>query len=282
MKLGASSLHSSQLLVLQHAQESSCLCFHLPWFWLESAGRGPCSVLILLLHRPNLCCKQSRAAAQAEIVTLLDAGSRDPGSIAPEERRECEVMTRVAAATAECMRCLQSTQQVSDCLTAIMSGDLCPPSSLEPEGEVPAPAGGGAPGAEGQAQLLPLQHPFIPLSTTEGQPQVEQAPWVATLLTALLHRACDLGLQHLVNRLAGDQPDSPGTVWRTLICAFFGMLVGHLGALFRLRQQALDAEDAPAAAYARAIVPVDLIRAALPHADESQREQLREFIVQLN
>lgn len=210
------------------------------------------------------------------------AGSRDPGSIAPEERRECEVMTRVAAATAECMRCLQSTQQVSDCLTAIMSGDLCPPSSLEPEDEVPAPAGGGAPGAEGQAQLLPLQHPFIPLSTTEGQPQVEQAPWVATLLTALLHRACDLGLQHLVNRLAGDQPDSPGTVWRTLICAFFGMLVGHLGALFRLRQQALDAEDAPAAAYARAIVPVDLIRAALPHADESQREQLREFIVQLN
>ena len=185
-------------------------------------------------------------------------------------------MTKVAAATAECMHCLQSTQQVSDCLTAIMSGDLCPPSPLEVEGDVP-----GDSGPEGQAQLVPLQHPFIPLSTAEGQLQGEQAPWVAALLTALLQRACDLGLQHLAGRLAGDQLDSPGAAWRTLIGAFFGMLVGHLDALSRLRQQALDAEDAPAAAYARAVVPVDLIRAALPHADESQREQLREFIVQL-
>ena len=190
-------------------------------------------------------------------------------------------MTRVAAATAECMHCLQSTQQVSDCLTAIMSGDLSPSSPLEPEGDVPAPASEGASGAEGQARLLPLQHPCILLSAAEGQPQGEQAPWVAVVLAALLHRACDLGLQRLVGRLAGDQPDSPGTAWRTLIGAFFGMLVGHLGALSRLRQHALDAEDAPAAAYARAIVPVDLIRAALPHADERQREQLRDFIVQL-
>ena len=190
-------------------------------------------------------------------------------------------MTRVAAATAGCMHCLQSTQQVSDCLTAIMSGDLCPPSSLEPEGDVPAPASERVSGAEGQAQLLPLQHPSISLSTTEGQPQGEQAPWVAAPLTALLHRASDLGLQHLVGTVAEHQPESLETAWRTLIGAFFRMLVGHLGALFRLRQHALDAEDAPAAAYARAIVPVDLIRAALPHADESQREQLREFIVQL-
>ena len=37
MKWGGSSLHSSQLLVLHTAQESSCLCFQLPWICWHGA-----------------------------------------------------------------------------------------------------------------------------------------------------------------------------------------------------------------------------------------------------
>ena len=59
--------------------------------------------------------------------------------------------------------------------------------------------------------------------------------------------------------------------WHECFRAFFVLLLAHMRAL----QQAAKAAGWEASAQARAAVPINLIRAALPHATEAQREALK-------
>ena len=60
--------------------------------------------------------------------------------------------------------------------------------------------------------------------------------------------------------------------WHECFGTFFGLLLSHMQALQR---QAAAAGGEQGAALARTGVPINLIRATLPHATESQRESLK-------
>ncbi|KAA6418002.1 MAG: hypothetical protein FRX49_12002 [Trebouxia sp. A1-2] len=184
------------------------------------------------------------------------------------ERQELEVMTRTAQAAVQVLSRLESTRAVCDCMAAIMSGDL-----------IPKPKGGGAAG--GSPQPLTPSERLLPLSHPRASPGSQSPEWVADLLVAVLQRAGELGLNQMAVVATDGLSGAEGLAWRASFNAFFQVISGHMAALAELYKHATAQGIHEAADYTRGIVPVNVIRATLPHANEAQRDNMRRYLQEL-
>eukprot|EP00873_Tetraselmis_striata_P017234 jgi/Tetstr1/437498/TSEL_026177.t1 len=167
---------------------------------------------------------------------------------------------RVAAAAAEAMHRLESAAACVEALSAAVAGDLAP-----------------APGGDAASGLLPLVAP-------PGVQPADFAPaWLADVLTALLERANVLGLGAQA-AAAGGPPLAPDVAhgWEAAFGRLIAMLVGHVGVVLQVFHAAKARGVEEGIRYARAIVPIPLVRAAILHSTEAQRDELRSCLAELS
>ncbi|KAK9814288.1 hypothetical protein WJX72_003466 [[Myrmecia] bisecta] len=183
----------------------------------------------------------------------------------PRRPVDPEMSMKVAAAGVEVLRRLDSPRAICDCMRALVNGDLA-----------------GKAGADDIASKL------LPLYPPNYQPGQEMQGWLADVVVALLQRAQELNVSDTALTKA---PDSAGAsanpeaaIWQEAFDALFGLVHRHLLALLELYQLAkgAGAEAEAAQQYLRKVVPVNLIRAALPHANEQQRDDLRAVLSELH
>lgn len=197
------------------------------------------------------------------------AASRAGDDKAALEEQEIAIMTRTAAAGVQVLRYLDSTRAVCDCMAAIMSGDLIP----KPK-EGSAATDGAPPLLTPIERLLPLSHPRL-------SPGAQSPEWVADLLVAVLQRAGELGLSQMAIAAPDGLSGAEGLAWRASFDAFFQVISGHMAALTELYRHAMAQGIREAADYTRGIVPVNVIRATLPHANEAQRNNMQRYLQEL-
>ncbi|EIE24972.1 hypothetical protein COCSUDRAFT_83665 [Coccomyxa subellipsoidea C-169] len=187
-------------------------------------------------------------------------GAPRPGAVNEEiaaqaADRDIEVTSNMAVSAAELLKRLDSGTAVNGCMAALVAGDL-----------LVAP-GAGASRAD---CLLPL---YVP-----GERSLERHAWLADLLIAILQRAQELGLAEYASERRA-VPDNAavvdGKAWRSHFGVFFKLVLEHVSTLVEVFTMATASGATEAAEYARAIVPVNLVRNLLPHATDFQREQLR-------
>ncbi|KAL0039498.1 hypothetical protein WJX79_010600 [Trebouxia sp. C0005] len=123
-------------------------------------------------------------------------------------------------------------------------------------------------------RLLPLSHP-------RASPGSQSPEWVADLLVAVLQRAGELGLNQMAVVATDGLSGAEGLAWRASFNAFFQVISGHMAALAELYKHATAQGIHEAADYTRGIVPVNVIRATLPHANEAQRDNMRRYLQEL-
>ncbi|KAL3158886.1 hypothetical protein ABBQ32_011601 [Trebouxia sp. C0010 RCD-2024] len=184
------------------------------------------------------------------------------------EAQEIEVMSRTAAAGVQVLMRLDSTRAVCDCMAAIMSGDL-----------IPKPAQ-GTPASSASQPLTPSER-LLPLSHPRASPGSHGPEWVADLLVAVLQRAGELGLSQMAVLATDGLSGAESLAWRASFDAFFQVISGHMAALAELYKHATAQGIHEAADYTRGIVPVNVIRATLPHATEAQRDNMRRYLQEL-
>lgn len=109
-----------------------------------------------------------------------------------------------------------------------------------------------------------------------------QVPWLANVLEALLQRAAELDLA---------PPDSPGEegppsalaqLWQERFGALYAVLHRHVAALHGAFQAGKGMGDTEGCAEVRGLVPIALIRTALPHCSRAQQEEMRSMLVDFN
>lgn len=150
----------------------------------------------------------------------------------------------IAEAAGALVASLESPEQLLDVLRAAASGDLCA-----------APAA-GRPGL----QLVPFGCPDPTLGP--------DAPWLGFILISILHRAGQLGL-----------PSGPlAAGFAAEFNRLFEALSSHLSTVLGVFKMAVAKGAREAAEYARHEVPVPVIRAALPFANDEQRATIREAL----
>lgn len=93
--------------------------------------------------------------------------------------------------------------------------------------------------------------------------------------------AGELGLSHMAVQATGGLSGAEGLAWRASFDAFFQVISGHMAALTELYRHAIAQGIPEAADYTRGIVPINVIRATLPHANEAQRENMRRYLQEL-
>jgi len=184
---------------------------------------------------------------------------------AARERAEVEATASVAGAAASVARRLPDAAALCDALDALSKGTL---------GERAAAAASPA------DALLPL---LPPASGVEGgggsstsaaaaaAPPASARPWLSDVLCAVLLRAQEVGLAGV----GSEAPSGPGAPtaddkarWAGSVGGLWALLAKHVDTLAAVHDMALAAGASEAAEYARRVVPVDLIRTALPHAGE--------------
>ena len=70
-------------------------------------------------------------------------------------------------------------------------------------------------------------------------------------------------------------------MWQTTFALFFASLSARVAAAMAAAATAAASGDSTLAAVARRDVPVELLRAAVPHASPAQRAHLRRFLALL-
>ena len=96
-----------------------------------------------------------------------------------------------------------------------------------------------------------------------------------------MHYVGELGLSQLAASATDGLAGAEGLAWRASFDAFFQVISGHMAALTELYKHAITQGIQEAADYTRGIVPVNLIRATLPHANEAQRDNMRRYLQEL-
>lgn len=171
-----------------------------------------------------------------------------------------QTTANVAVAAGEAIHRLESPQACVEALSAAIAGDL----------SISGPEGSGA-----AAELLPLVAP------PGLQPADFTAHWLADLLTALLERANVLGLGAQAASHGGGGGGS-GAEWNLVAGRLVDMLTAHVGVVLQVFRAARAQGVAEGIAYARAVVPIPLIRAAFLHCTAAQREHLRTCLSELS
>jgi hypothetical protein len=101
-------------------------------------------------------------------------------------------------------------------------------------------------------------------------------------LTALLQRAHELCMHAIANGRGDPLAMSEMQTWQNQFEAFMQLLCAHMSAMVDMVKQAQQQQSDTARQYLRSMVPVNLIRGALLHAGDEQREQLRGLLAQLS
>lgn len=91
----------------------------------------------------------------------------------------------------------------------------------------------------------------------------------------------ELGLNQMAVVATDGLSGAEGLAWRASFDAFFQVISGHMAALAELYKHATAQGIHEAADYTRGIVPVNVIRATLPHANEAQRDNMRRYLQEL-
>jgi DNA topoisomerase 2-associated protein PAT1 len=111
-----------------------------------------------------------------------------------------------------------------------------------------------------------MQPPLRPLGSTAGD-------WASVIIKSVLDRATEL----LTNQhLASIYSMQNRALWQASFDAFFGMLTRYCMSKFDSVVHTAQLHPAAAAAISREM-PVELLRASLPHTNEDQRKQLLSF-----
>ncbi len=96
-----------------------------------------------------------------------------------------------------------------------------------------------------------------------------------------MYVAGELGLNQMAVVATDGLSGAEGLAWRASFDAFFQVISGHMAALAELYKHATAQGIHEAADYTRGIVPVNVIRATLPHANEAQRDNMRRYLQEL-
>jgi len=165
---------------------------------------------------------------------------------AADERRLMETTEALSVAAAELLKRLGDPADLCACLQAFTAGCL---------------EGAAAADADRPLPLFPA-----------GRAPAGAAPeWLGAVLTALLLRGSELGLE-----AGGDAPPGARSTWSSLFGAFLALLQQHLRLVAELKAGGGGggAGSLPAGAAA-ALACMPLVRVALPHATDAQRTVLR-------
>jgi len=164
---------------------------------------------------------------------------------AADERRLMETTEALSAAAAELLKRLGDPADLCACLQAFTAGCL-----------------EGAAAAEADRPL-----PLFPA----GRAPAGAAPeWLGAVLTALLLRGSELGLE-----AGGEAPAGARATWSSLFGAFLALLQQHLRLVAELKAGGGAAGASLPAGAAGALACMPLVRVALPHASDAQRTVLR-------
>lgn len=186
---------------------------------------------------------------------------------AAREKAEVDATAAVAAAAASVARRLPTPALLCDALDALSKGTL---------GERAAAAASPA------DALLPLLPPSSDDEEVAAATTVR--PWLSDVLCAILLRAQELGLAG-VGSEAPSGPSAPSPAesarWEASVGGLWALLAKHVDTLVAVHAMAVAAGASEAAAYAVRVVPVDLIRTALPHADEATAAAVKAGLAKL-
>ncbi|KAK9831530.1 hypothetical protein WJX81_006306 [Elliptochloris bilobata] len=184
-----------------------------------------------------------------------------PEAMADATVTELGATAQLAASASKVLRRLETPGAICGCGAALAAGDLA------------APLGGPA-AASPAAALLPM--------FAAGDRSGGHRAWLADVLAALLLSAQDAGLAEYASERRAMEEEGPhaaeGRAWHGAFDTLYGPLERHMATLLEVYRAAQAAGAQEAAEYARAIVPVDLIRAVLPHLTELRRERLRDTL----
>ena len=104
----------------------------------------------------------------------------------------------------------------------------------------------------------------------------------AEFLAAVLRAASAKGLAGPAEDTSSSATSAPeASVWQTTFALFFASLSARVAAAMAAAATAAASGDSTLAAVARRDVPVELLRAAVPHASPAQRAHLRRFLALL-
>jgi len=114
----------------------------------------------------------------------------------------------------------------------------------------------------------------IPVHLVENKLKSNACTWQ-------MYVAGELGLNQMAVVATDGLSGAEGLAWRASFDAFFQVISGHMAALAELYKHATAQGIHEAADYTRGIVPVNVIRATLPHANEAQRDNMRRYLQEL-
>ncbi len=233
-----------------------------PLAWGAGGGGGP--------SRPPLPLLWATLRNAADLFAEPERGEGDGADAAAREAAEVDATAAVAAAAAAVSRRLPTPGLLCDALDALSKGTL---------GERAAAAASPA------DALLPLLPPMSLEDEAAGVATATAArPWLTDVLCALLLRAQELGLAG-IGSIAPSGPGTPSPAdaarWAGSVGGLWALLAKHVDTLVAVHAMAVEAGAAEAAAYAVRVVPVALIRTALPHAGEAQADAVKAGLAKL-
>jgi hypothetical protein len=142
-----------------------------------------------------------------------------------------------------------------------------------------ADAAAGAIGAFTPLQLCALLAAVLAGGALPALDASQAGAAAAEFLAAVLRSASAKGLAGVADESSSSAATAPeASVWQVTFASFFASLSARVAAAMAAAATAAASGDSTLAAVARRDVPVELMRAAVPHASPAQRAHLRRFL----